>query len=124
MPGPGPRPADPTRRREALSQPHVRRRRGLEGHPLIEEARSARQTLAALTARGVANPYFVPHQGISGPTIDMLGRANFNLIHDDIRPRIRHEPAGLLHSAGASERDQGALSKVARREHRVARQLE
>jgi 8-amino-7-oxononanoate synthase len=57
----------------------VRRRRGLGGHPLIEEARSARQTLAALTARGVANPNFVPHHGISRPTIDMLGRELVNL---------------------------------------------
>lgn len=56
----------------------MRRRPGLEGRPLIEEARSARQPLAALTARGVANPYFVPHHGISGPTIDMLGRELIN----------------------------------------------
>ena len=56
----------------------MRRRRRLGGHPLIEEARSARQTLAALTARGVANPYFVPHHGISGPTIDMLGMELIN----------------------------------------------
>ena len=56
----------------------MRRHRGLGRHPLIEEARSARQTLAALTARGVANPYFVPHRGISGPTIDMLGRELIN----------------------------------------------
>ena len=56
----------------------MRRRGGLEGHPLIEEARSARQTLAALTARGVADPYFVSHHGISGPTIDMLGRELIN----------------------------------------------
>ncbi|WP_204080745.1 aminotransferase class I/II-fold pyridoxal phosphate-dependent enzyme [Mycobacterium riyadhense] len=60
------------------NQPPARRRRGLEGHPLIEQARSARQTLAELTARGVANPFFVPHDGVSGPTIDMLGRQLIN----------------------------------------------
>jgi 7-keto-8-aminopelargonate synthetase-like enzyme len=56
----------------------VRRRRGLEGHPLIEQARTARQMLESMEAQGISNPYFMPHTGVNGATIDIRGAEMIN----------------------------------------------
>jgi 8-amino-7-oxononanoate synthase len=63
----------PTRRAQSTLK------RGLEGHPRIEEAKAARAGLQeAFAARGLPSPYFQPHEGVSGPTIRMLGQHMVN----------------------------------------------
>jgi 8-amino-7-oxononanoate synthase len=63
----------PTRRAPSVPM------RGLEGHPRIVEAAAARAGLhEAFISQGLPSPYFLPHEGVSGSTIRILGRDMVN----------------------------------------------
>lgn len=54
------------------------RRPGLDDHPLVLQARAHRDALSTLAARDLPDPYFAPHDGRSGPTIDVRGVSMVN----------------------------------------------
>jgi 8-amino-7-oxononanoate synthase len=88
-------------------RPPMTRRRGLEGHPLIEQARETRHALATLTARGLPSPYFIPHHGVNGPTIDILGNtminfAGFNYLGLASHPRVVAAAKAAIDQYGTS----------------------
>lgn len=110
-------------------RPPVRTRRGLADHPLVEQGRAARRAIASLTDRGLPNPYFVPHQGVSGPTIEILGRemlnfAGFNYLGLAYHPRVLTAAKEAIDrygtSASASRAIAGELPLFAELETRLA----
>ena len=107
------------------SPPTVTRRRGFEGHALVEQARATRQALATLTARGLPSPYFIPHHGVSGPTIDIFGRqminfAGFNYLGLASHPRVVAAAKGAIDQYGTS----ASASRVVAGEIPLYRHLE
>lgn len=91
----------------AAAKPAARRRTGLEGHPQIEQARQTRRALESLAERGLPNPYFIPHDGTSGPTIDIGGQtvvnfAAFNYLGLSYHPDVIAAAKAAIDQYGSS----------------------
>ncbi|MBS1692493.1 MAG: aminotransferase class I/II-fold pyridoxal phosphate-dependent enzyme [Actinobacteria bacterium] len=107
----------------------VRRRAGLTDHPLVAQGRAARRALASLTERGLPSPYFLPHRGVSGPTIEILDRemlnfAAFNYLGLAYHPRVLAAAKDAIDlygtSASASRAVAGELPLFGELERRLA----
>lgn len=109
--------------------PAAQRRRGLDDHPLIQQGLASRDLLSTLTARGLEDPYFVPHLGFSGPTIDvphgqLINFAAFNYLglshHPDVVSAAKDAIDQYGTGAGASRHVAGEIPLYSDIERRLS----